>query len=149
MLIPEFFSIAKQYFLNCSLTTCNPELTITDNCLVEHCLAPVINLYLYWFLWSLMTHKSQGIQRSTSLHLIPKLLTKTSWCSEIISFSSIIRWNYHVAIMEILNVFTNTRLVQHWFRLTQWKQVPTTEKLNPIIQDFYNSVKPCIKTVYR
>ena len=44
-LISEFFSIANQYFLNCSQTTCKPELTITDNCL-----APIINLYLYEFL---------------------------------------------------------------------------------------------------
>jgi len=47
----EFFSNAKQYFLNSSLTTCKPELTTTDNGLVEHYLAPTINQYLYGFLY--------------------------------------------------------------------------------------------------
>ena len=100
VLIPEFFSITKQYFLNCSLTTCKPELTITDNCLVEHCLAPAINLYLYGFLWSWWIQKSRGIQRFTSLHLIPKLLTKTSWCSEIISWSYL--WQGACVLFPIL-----------------------------------------------
>ena len=84
VLIPEFFSIAKQYFLNCSRTTCKPELTISDNCLV-----PTINLYLYGFLWSLGIQKSRGIERFTSSHLILELLTETSWFSEIISWSDL------------------------------------------------------------